>query len=430
MKKINTLVIGSGGRENALTHKISLSESCGQLYICSGNPGTSKIAINMSINLSNYYDIIRFCKSRDIGLVVVGPEQYLAEGIADKLRLEGINVFGPSMEASKLETSKEYAKNIMRQAGVPTANYQVFNINEYHEAIRYLKEQLYPIVIKADGLAAGKGVVIANNIGEAENTVDEFFSGKFGESSKKIIIEEFMKGDEASIFAICDGKDYFVLPASQDHKKINDGEMGKNTGGMGSYCPTPLVNSEMMSKIEELVIKPMVKQMEINGTPFIGCLYAGLMITPDKEPKVVEFNVRFGDPETQAVLNVIEGDFLKLLYSASIGEIDKNAVKQVDNSFAVCLVLASKGYPDNFEKGFEIQGLAEAESVATIYHAGTIYDNGVIRTNGGRVLNVVAIDTNLFDAITKVYKAASFISYENKYNRNDIAVKGIQYLEW
>lgn len=430
MMKINTLVIGSGGRENALTHRISLSENCGKLFVSPGNPGTSKIATNIKIDFSDYSEIIEFCKHNEINLVVVGPEQYLADGIADKLRVAGINVFGPSMESSKLETSKEYAKIIMAQADVPTAFYRTFEQNQFNEALDYIKEQLYPLVIKADGLAAGKGVVIAQNLDEAEETINEFFKGKFGDSSKKILIEEFMQGDETSIFAISDGQDYFILPASQDHKKIEDGEKGKNTGGMGSYCPTPLVNQSIMAKIEEKVIAPMIKQMADNGTPFIGCLYAGLMITPEKEPKVVEFNVRFGDPETQSVMNVIEGDFLQLLYSAAIGKIDKDAVKLMEKTFAVCLVLASEGYPDSFEKGFEIKGIEDAEKFATVYHAGTTINDGKLLTNGGRVLNIVATAENLFDAITRVYKAASFINFENKYHRNDVAVRGIQYLEW
>ncbi len=428
--KINTLVIGSGGREHALAHKISQSESCGKLFVSPGNPGTSTIATNIQIDFTSFSDITDFCKRNDIDLVVVGPEQYLADGIADKLRLANINVFGPSMEAAKLEVSKDYAKRIMAQANVPTANYRLFESSEHQLAIEYIKDQLYPIVIKADGLAAGKGVVIAESISEAEATIDEFFSGKFGDSSKKILIEEFMQGDEASIFAISDGKDYVILPASQDHKKIDDGEKGKNTGGMGSYSPTPLVNKDLLEVIDQKVIAPMISQMSKNGTPFIGCLYAGLMITPNREPKVVEFNVRFGDPETQAVMNVIDGDFLSLLYSASIGKINKNLIKIIDNQFAVCLVLASKGYPDSFQKGFEITGIDKAIEFANIYHAGTVVNEGKLLTNGGRVLNIVATANTLFDAITKVYKAASFINFENKYHRNDIAVKGIQYLEW
>jgi phosphoribosylamine--glycine ligase len=429
--KINSLVIGSGAREHAIVRSISLSENCGAIYSLPGNPGINKIATSVNIPINNYLEIANFCRENNIDLVVIGPEQPLADGMSDALRIYGINVFGPSKYAAQLETSKSFAKDVMLKSQVPTASYKTFTDRELNEAIDYIKSQNFPLVIKADGLAAGKGVVIAENENIAISTVNEFFWGKFGQASKSILIEEFMYGDEASIFAITDGNDYILLPPAQDHKKILDGEKGKNTGGMGSYSPTNLINSNIMQKIENKIISPIINYMKSVGHPFIGCLYAGLIITPEKEPKVVEFNVRFGDPETQSVLNVIEGNFLNLLYTASIGKIDKSSIKQIEKAYAVTLVLASEGYPDDFEKGYEITGIEEAEQVPSIvYHAGTSYKDNKLVTNGGRVLSVTSKADNLFEAITNVYKAASKINFPNKYHRNDIGVKGIQYIEW
>lgn len=429
--KINSLVIGSGAREHAIVRSISLSDNCGTIYSLPGNPGINKIAKNVNIPINNYIEIANFCREKNIDLVVIGPEQPLADGMSDVLRSYGINVFGPSKFAAQLETSKSFAKDVMLKSQVPTASYKTFTDGELNEAIDYIKSQNFPLVIKADGLAAGKGVVIAENENIAISTVNEFFRGKFGEASKNILIEEFMYGDEASIFAITDGNNYILLPPAQDHKKISDGEKGKNTGGMGSYSPTNLINSNIMQKIENKIISPIINYMKSIGHPFIGCLYAGLIITPEKEPKVVEFNARFGDPETQSVLNVIEGNFLNLLFTAAKGNLDKFAIKQIENTYAVTLVLASEGYPDDFEKGFEITGIEEAEQVPSIvYHAGTSYKDKKLVTNGGRVLSVTSKANNLFEAITNVYKAASKINFQNKYHRNDIGVKGIQYIEW
>ena len=429
--KLNTLVIGSGGREHAIVRTLALSDSCGKIYCLPGNPGILEIAEQIKIDVSDYFMIAKVCKENCIDLVVIGPEQPLADGMADALRGMGINVFGPSKDAAMLETSKDFAKRIMLEAGVPTATFRTFEQWELRDALEYLQEKSFPLVIKADGLAAGKGVVIAKDLVEATNTIREYLSGKFGQSGMKLLIEEFMYGDEVSIFAICDGIDYYILPPAQDHKKISDGELGKNTGGMGAYAPTPLITNSILDKIETKIIKPMMDYMYKRGTPFVGCLYAGLMITADLEPKVVEFNVRFGDPETQAILNVIDGDFCKLLFSAATGKIDKNAVSYTKDKFAVCLVLASKGYPDSFDKGFKISGIDEAESMAAIvYQAGTKVEKGELLTNGGRVLGVTSCGKNIFDAIQSTYKAAFKIDFENKYYRNDIGIKGIQHLQW
>ncbi len=327
-----------------------------------------------------------------------------------------------------IEASKSFAKEIMQKAGVPTAGYKEFAANQFNEALQYLRNLSYPTVIKADGLAAGKGVIICENFEQAEKALKEIFIDKvFGKSGNKLIIEDFLEGEEASIFAITDGEDFILLPSSQDHKRIGDGDKGKNTGGMGAYSPAPIVTSEILHKVADKIIKPTLNQLKLEGKKFIGCLYVGLMIKND-EINVVEFNCRFGDPETQAVLPLIEGDFLQLLYSAAIGKIDKNSV-HFSNSSAVCVVAASAGYPDSYKKGFEISGLNQDDDII-IFHAGTKKEGEKIFTNGGRVLGVTAVskDGSLKQAQKKAYQSIQKIHFEGIYYRKDIAEKAFKYL--
>ncbi len=424
---INTLLIGSGGREHALAKAILDSGSAGDLFALPGNPGILKHFKKANADLNSHQSIIRFCLQSGVHLVVIGPEQPLAEGLADKLIMSGISVFGPVSTAAKLESSKDFAKNFMRKYFIPTASYRSFKTSEYDDAHSYIDMHSLPIVLKADGLAAGKGVIIAENHYHAHIALNDMFSGMFGSAGNCVVIEEFMHGEEVSLFAISDGTDYFLLPASQDHKRQFDNDIGKNTGGMGAFAPAPNVTSSLLEKIETKIVRPTIEGMQKEGIPFVGCLYCGLMILND-EPKVVEFNVRFGDPETQAVLELIEGDFVKLLYTAANGKIAKDSIKILNNKYSVCVVLASNGYPDEYESGFEISSLDSVSDFASVYHAGTKEVEGKIITNGGRVLSVVANGDTLQEAINRSYKAVDMIHFENKFYRNDIAQKGLKYL--
>lgn len=424
---MKVVIIGSGGREHALAFAVSKSKILTELFCIPGNPGTRKICKNIDIDLRNFDAIGSFCSEHQIDLVIIGPEQPLVDGLSDYLRGINMKVFGPSSSAAKIESSKSYAKEIMSAANVPTAKYQEFNSNDYSKVLDYLKKCEYPLVIKADGLAAGKGVIICRNSSEAILTFKSISEEKiFGKAGNKILIEEFLEGEEASVFAITDGENFFILPAAQDHKRIGDGDTGKNTGGMGAYAPAPVVTESLRLEVEEKIIRPVILQLKKEGNPFIGCLYAGLMVTSEG-PKVIEFNCRFGDPETQVVLPLLEGDFLQLLYSAAEGKLNKNAVWYNGGS-AVCVVAASEGYPDSYQKGFEISGLNLSDPQIIIYHAGTIEKDGKILTNGGRVLGVTAVlnDFNIRKARDKVYDALKYIKFENMYFRKDIAARALK----
>ncbi|MBP9120835.1 MAG: phosphoribosylamine--glycine ligase, partial [Ignavibacterium sp.] len=369
-----------------------------------------------------------FCNRQEVDLIVIGPEQPLVDGLSDHLRNEGFKVFGPSANAARIEASKAFAKKIMIDADVPTAKYIEFSSSQLIESISYLEKIDYPTVIKADGLAAGKGVLICGDKSEAEAAIREIFEHKiFGDSGNKLIIEDFLEGEEASVFAITDGENFICLPAAQDHKRIGDGDTGKNTGGMGAYAPAPIIIESLSKEIEIKIIKPVLTQMVKTGNKFIGCLYAGLIITKSG-PKVIEFNCRFGDPETQVVLPILNGDFLQLLYSAALGKLDKSSV-QYSGGSSVCVVAASKGYPDEYVKGFEIKGLDLSDDEIIIYHSGTKEENGKILTNGGRVLGVTsAISTfNLVSAQKKSYEAISKINFDGMYYRKDIAEKAFKH---
>ena len=420
---MNVVVIGSGGREHALTYKISESPSLSNLYIIPGNPGTAKCGTNINLSINDFPSIGNFCKEKEIDLVVVGPEAPLVAGLSDYLRDKGIAVFGPSSSAARIESEKSFAKKIMVENGVPTAQFREFNSDEYEEAKKYLQATTYPCILKADGLAAGKGVLICEDKNSALNGLDELLlQKKFGSAGDKIIVEEFLTGEEASIFAVTDGEDFICLPSSQDHKRIGENDTGLNTGGMGAYSPAPVVTDEVLEEIKSKIIQPVLTAMRESGKKFVGCLYAGLMIT-NEGPKVIEFNCRFGDPETQAVLPLLDGDFLRFLSSAATDNLDKDAVVY-NGGCSICVVASSKGYPGEYKKGFEIKGLNNITDPSIIvYHAGTKQDGDKIVTNGGRILSVTAFSLNKnFESVKNiVYQNFSKINFEGMYYRRDIA---------
>ncbi|MCU7495138.1 MAG: phosphoribosylamine--glycine ligase [Ignavibacteria bacterium] len=423
---MHVVVIGSGGREHAISYKIKESKALRRLYNIPGNPGTDTLGENISLDVSSQKELLQFCKDNTVDLVVIGPEVPLMEGLADTLRLGGINVFGPQANAAVIEGDKAFAKNFMKKYNIPTADFVVFDKKDYGSAKEYLGKVKFPVVVKACGLAAGKGVLICKDRQEAESALRECFeTSSFGSAGDRIVIEEFMTGQEASVFAITDGENFICLPAAQDHKRIGDNDTGKNTGGMGAYAPAPIVTPEIQEEIERKIISPVLKGMKAEGRPFSGCLYCGLMLT-EEGPRVVEFNCRFGDPETQAVLPVLEGDFLLLLYSAARGNLDKNAVKYSGGS-AVCVVAVSSGYPESYRKGFEISGLEHEEDGVIVFHAGTKKDSDKVVTNGGRVLGVTAFlnKNDLKACKEKAYKALENIHFENIFFRKDIADKAI-----
>ena len=421
---MNVALIGSGGREHALAYKIKQSKRLDKLFIVPGNAGTSSLGENISLDASNKESVIEFCREHDIDLVIIGPEIPLVDGLADILRDNSINVFGPNQNAAMIEGDKSFSKDLMKQYNIPTAEYKIYEKKDYMECISYLETISYPTVIKASGLAAGKGVAICNDKNEAINYVDQCFKDDlFGESSNVLVIEEFLEGEETSIFAITDGEDYILLPAAQDHKRLFDGDKGPNTGGMGAYAPAPLVTPEVLKRIEDEVIIPTIEAMKSEGREYNGCLYAGLMIK-DGKPKVVEFNCRFGDPETQVVLPIIEGDLLELLFSASKGKINKEAVSY-NGKTSVCVVAASDGYPGSYKKGFEITGLNNMPSGVEVFHAGTKFNGDKIVTNGGRVLAVSSIvdSSDIKGAKELAYDALVKIHFDGMVYRNDISDK-------
>jgi phosphoribosylamine--glycine ligase len=418
------LLIGSGGREHALAKALAASASCEKLWVAPGNPGIEREAECVTINIADHVAVEKFCLQHDVTLVVIGPEQPLAEGLADALRAENIDVFGPSQAAAQLETSKGFSKDFMRRHHVPTAPYQRFDATQYADAREYVDAHALPVVIKYDGLAAGKGVVVATTRQQALEALDIMYQGAFG--SDGVVVEGFLAGEEASMFAVCDGRDFVVLAPAQDHKKVGDGDTGKNTGGMGAYAPAPVVTSAILDKVCASIIRPVVDGMSLEGNPFVGCLFCGLMID-GSDVNVVEFNVRFGDPETQAVMSVLDADVAALFASAARGSIDPSTIRSTQVGFACNVVLASQGYPDSFEKGLPITGIdaAEADPYVTVFHSGTRVHGDDLVTNGGRVLGVTAIGDSLADAVQRSYAACDKISFDTKYHRTDIAKRAL-----
>lgn len=415
---MNILLIGSGGREHAIAYALKKNKSV-NLVVSPGNPGIEQIAAVSNLDIKNHSEVVRFCRDNYIDLVVIGPEQPIADGLSDALRNEQINVFAPSKVAAKLETSKEYAKQFMKKYSIPTAEFRTFDKSQMQLAIDYVQNHSLPVVIKADGLAAGKGVVVATTTEEAIGAIKDMFSGSFGSAGERIVIEEFMEGEEASVFAITDGEDYVTLAPARDHKRALDGDHGKNTGGMGAYAPAPIVDNDVLKKVKTEIIDKTLQGMRLEGSPYIGCLYVGLMIK-DGNPKVVEYNCRFGDPETQAVLTIFDGDFAGLLYSAACGRLDKSYIKNISSGYATCVVLASRGYPDKFETGFEIKGLDNLPEGVIAYHAGTKRNGDKIFTSGGRVLGITATGDTLAKSVENAYHAVSYVNFENMHYRRDI----------
>ena len=419
---MNVLLIGSGGREHALAWKISQSPLLQKFYALPGNPGIAEYAeLVKNISVEDNAAVVAFAQEKNIDMVVVGPEAPLVNGLVDALELAGIKSFGCKKDAAQIEGSKIFAKNLMKKYNIPTAKFEVFDNPD--AAKNYIRKEGAPIVIKADGLAAGKGVIVAQNLDDALNAVDEMKN--FGAAGSKIVVEEFMDGEEASILAFTDGKNIIPMVAAQDHKRLNDGDKGVNTGGMGAYAPAPVVTAEVAKRAEEKILKPIIAALNAEGITYKGCLYAGLMIV-DGAPKVVEFNARFGDPETQAVLPLLESDLLEIMDSCASGNLADKKISWRNES-AVCVVLASGGYPKAYKKNLPIEGITKAKSLgALIFHAGTTEVDGKILTSGGRVLGVTVTAENIKAAIDKVYKCVDVISFENMHYRKDIAARALK----
>lgn len=425
--KINILLIGSGGREHALAWALRKSDRTASLFIAPGNPGTVRCGTNVALDVSDHAAVLTFIEQHQVGLTVVGPEQPLVEGIADFLTANGKLVFGPSQAAAQLEGSKSFAKGIMKKYDVPTGDYLVFEGHEADAARAHITQNnSWPMVLKADGLAAGKGVFIPQNLEEAQWSLDSLLNdGLYGQPGTRLVIEEYLSGEEVSVFAVCDGKNARILMHAQDHKRIGDGDTGLNTGGMGAYAPTRLLDEAALASVQKTVVEPMLHGMAAEGMPYIGVLYCGLMMTP-AGPKVIEFNCRFGDPECQVIMPALQSDFTELLLAACEGQLDAYEPEIDTQSWYTCLVLASGGYPGSYEKGKVISGIPMESEQVQVFHAGTKTDDlGRLVTNGGRVLNVVAKGGTLKESIRLAYDAASLISFEGLYKRTDIGAKGL-----
>jgi len=424
---MKVLVVGSGGREHALVWKISQSSRVSKIYCAPGNAGISQKAECISIKAENISELICFAEENEIDLTVIGPEVPLTKGIVNEFEKRNLRVFGPSKDASQLEGSKIFAKEIMLEAGVPTGKCEIFE--DHEKAIQYTKSQPVPIVIKADGLAAGKGVIVAKTKEEALEAIDLIMVKRaFGKAGDRIIIEECLVGEEASILAFCDGERFIPMVTSQDHKAIYDGDKGPNTGGMGAYSPAPVVNEDMMRTVSSQVFQPVIDKMKEKGMPYKGILYAGLMIT-ENGLKVLEFNVRFGDPETQVILPRLKTDLIDIMESCIDGKLNKASVEW-KNDAAVCVVMASGGYPGSYKKGEVITGIKQAGELqdVIVFHAGISLEGENILTSGGRVLCVTGLGANIEQAIDKAYKAVGEIHFNKMYFRKDIADKALKYL--
>ncbi len=424
---MNVLIIGNGGREHALAWKIAQSRRVERVFVAPGNAGTALEAENVDIQATDFKKLIKFAKENQIGLTVVGPEAPLTAGIVDAFLAEKLRVFGPTKAAAELEGSKVFCKNLLRHADVPTADYRVFRTAD--RAVTFLKEREdVPVVVKADGLASGKGVIVCSGRAEALDAVDRIGRAKeFGDAGNQIVIEERLDGQEASILAISDGQTIVTLPPAQDHKRANDGDTGPNTGGMGAYCPTPLLDDAALRWIEEHVLVPTVHAMKRSRRPFRGVLYAGLMLT-NQGPKVLEYNVRFGDPECQPILMRLKSDLVDILEATVEGQLDRLEPIEWDPRPAVCVVMASEGYPGKYQTGRPIRGLDEAAKVSDVkvFHAGTATASGQVVTNGGRVLGVTALGNTISAAKLQAYTAVKAIRWDGAWCRKDISDKALK----
>jgi phosphoribosylamine---glycine ligase len=421
---MNVLLIGSGGREHALALSISRSPLLTKLFVAPGNPGTAACGENVVLDAANHPAVVDFCRLMGIGLVVVGPEAPLVAGLADGLRAAGLKVFGHGREAARLEGSKAFTKAICDAAGVPTAAYGRFR--DAAAAKAYIRRQGAPIVVKFDGLAAGKGVVVATTLAEAEAAVDAMFAGQFG-ADAEVVVEEFMEGEEASFFALAHGEQVLPLASAQDHKRVGDGDTGPNTGGMGAYSPTPAMTPALEREVMERIVRPTAREMARRGTPCSGVLFAGLMLTKGG-PKLIEYNARFGDPECQVLMLRLDGDLLELLLACAEGRLEQASARWRDET-ALTVVMAANGYPGEPLKGTEIGGLdkAAARPGVTIFHAGTkLAPDGRLLANGGRVLNVSAIGATAAEARVRAYAAVDLIDWPEGFCRRDIAWRAMR----
>ena len=419
---MNILIVGNGGREHAFAWKIKQSGKCGQLYVAPGNAGTSSIAINLPVKVDDFEGLAKSCLEHAIGLVVVGPEGPLVKGIRDYFeqdpRLKEIPMVGPGKDGARLEGSKDFSKQFMLRNGVPTAKAKSFNTEEITSALDYVSTCKPPIVLKADGLAAGKGVIISLSQREAREELRQMLvNRKFGEASSKVLVEEFLNGIELSVFVLTDGEHYVMLPEAKDYKRIGEGDTGLNTGGMGAVSPVIFADSAFIQKVEDRIVKPTIEGLKKENIPFKGFIFIGLM-NVGGDPYVIEYNVRMGDPETQAVLPRIKSDFLELLLAAATGNLDK-AQLTVDEHHAATVVMVSGGYPEDYQKGLEISGL-DGEHDSLIFHAGSAVSDGRVMTDGGRVLAVTGLDGSLEGALKKAYTAAGKIRWKEVYFRRDI----------
>ena len=426
---MNILIVGNGGREHALAWKLSQSSRADRVFVAPGNAGTEMDAENVDIGATDVPRLLEFAKQNDVGLTVVGPEAPLAVGIVDAFQGEKLRVFGPSKAAAELEASKVFCKNLLRNADIPTADYQVFRSAE--TATRYITDRYQtdtedvPVVVKADGLAAGKGVIVCHNKPQALQAIETIF-GEFGDAAAQVVIEERLDGQEASIIAITDGQAILTLSPAQDHKPALDGDKGPNTGGMGAYCPAPVIDDKAMQFVHEQVLVPTVHALKRSRTPFSGVLYAGLIIT-NQGPKVLEYNVRFGDPECQPLLMRLKTDLLDIIEATVDGRLSEIEPLEWDPRPAVCVVMASEGYPGSYETGFTIRGLDEAAKVddVKVFHAGTTSRDGKIINSGGRVLGVTALGKSISAAKLQAYTAVRCIRWDGAWCRKDISDKAL-----
>lgn len=420
---MDILVVGGGGREHAIIWSLSQSPKAGKIYCAPGNAGIAQLAECVPIGVFEFDRLTAFAKEKEVGLVVIGPDDPLAGGIVDAFEAQDIPVFGPRKNAAEIEGSKTFMKDLLHKYNIPTAAYEKFD--HYEAALAYLREQPLPIVIKADGLAAGKGVTVAYSREEAEQALADIMVTKvFGEAGAQVVIEEFLAGQEMSILAFVDGETVRPMAAAQDHKPAYDGDKGPNTGGMGTYSPLPHIDEAIIQEAIETIIKPTAKAMVAEGRSFSGVLFAGLMITPEGKPKTIEFNARFGDPETQVVLPRLKSDLLEIFLAVTEGRLADIDIEWSDEA-AVCVVLASEGYPGSYPKGVPIEGLEDSQG-GLVFHAGTARtEDGSWVTNGGRVLGVVGLGATIAEARSAAYARAEGISFSGKQNRSDIAMKAL-----
>ena len=421
---MNILLIGSGGREHALARSLSASALCDELLIAPGNPGTAQHGTNVALDVTDHRAVIDFCRVMKIDFVVVGPEAPLVAGLVDDLKAAGIKAFGPSKAAAQLEGSKAFTKDLCAEFGIPTAAYRRFTDAEV--AKTYVRNYGVPIVVKADGLAAGKGVVVATSFEDAESAIDMMIGGGLGAAGAEVVIEAFLEGEEASFFALCDGTHAIPFGTAQDHKRVFDGDEGPNTGGMGAYSPAAVLTPELQARAMREIIEPTLAGMRARGTPYTGILYAGLMLTKDG-PQLIEYNARLGDPETQVLLPRLKSDLVIALLAACDGVLDSISLQWSDAS-ALTVVMAAKGYPGAVEKGSEIKDIDRAEAMADVivFHAGTKQDGDRILANGGRVLNVTALGRTISEAKEKAYKAVDAIDWSEGFCRRDIGWRAVE----